>query len=215
MPVSSDVAFTPTVKTIQAQRGSRANYRRLEERGGWRVQIDADLAARLATADSFYLATTNKAGQPYIQHRGGPPGFLRVLDEHTLGFTDFKGNRQYITTGNLADNPQAFIFVMDYVNRRRVKIWGTARVTQDPAVIARLFPQAYTATPEQAILFTVTAWDTNCPQHIPQKLPAADVAEVVGALKARIVELEKALAAAGSANVEIHPAGAAGLKTRS
>ena len=118
---------------------------------------------------SFYLATASADGQPYVQHRGGPPGFLRVVDERTLGFADFKGNRQYITTGNLAENGKAFIFIMDYAQRRRVKLWGRARVVEaDAALLARLWPEGYEARPEQAILFEIEAWDTNCPQHIPQ-----------------------------------------------
>src|SRR5215510_8675324 len=162
---SSDVAFTPTVKAIQTERGSRDRYARMEEKGGWRAAVSSDLAAFLAEVRSFYLATANAEGQPYIQHRGGPPGFLRVLDENTLGFADFKGNRQYITTGNLADNPKAYIFVMDYGHRRRVKLWGRARVVEDgPALLARLWPEGYKARGEQAILFEIEAWDTNCPQ---------------------------------------------------
>jgi predicted pyridoxine 5'-phosphate oxidase superfamily flavin-nucleotide-binding protein len=108
-PTASDVAFSPAVKAVQARRGSRAHFARAEERGGWRTTITADLAGFLAEARSFYLATASADGQPYVQHRGGPPGFLRVLDERTLGFADFKGNRQYITTGNLAENPKAYI----------------------------------------------------------------------------------------------------------
>ena len=143
---SSDVAFTPAVKAIQARRGSRDHYAKAEERGGWRTTITPDLADFLAEARSFYLATANADGQPYIQHRGGPPGFLRVIDERTLGFADFKGNRQYITTGNLAENPKAYIFVMDYAQRRRVKLWGRARVVEDdPALLARLWPEGYKA----------------------------------------------------------------------
>ena len=161
---SSDVAFTPTVKAIQAERGSRSGYAKMEAKGGWRTAITSDLAAFLAEARSFYLATANAEGHPYIQHRGGPPGFLRVIDEHTLGFADFKGNRQYITTGNLAENPRAFIFVMDYAQRRRMKLWGRARVVEDDAaLLARLWPEGYEARPEQIILFEVEAWDTNCP----------------------------------------------------
>ena len=177
------------------RRGSRRGYARKEEKGGWPSTITEDLAAFLSGADSFYLATANAAGQPYIQHRGGPPGFLRVLDDKTLGFADFRGNRQYITTGNLSDNPQAFIFVMDYLNRRRVKIWGAARVVEaDAELIARLFPIGYDARPEQAILFTIAAWDVNCPQHIPRKVPAAAVAEALARYEARITELEAEIA---------------------
>jgi hypothetical protein len=131
-----------------------------------------------------------------VQHRGGPPGFLRVLDERTLAFADFKGNRQYITTGNLAENPRAYVFVMDYAHRRRVKLWGRARVVEDDgALLARLWPEGYAARPEQAIVFEVEAWDANCPQHIPQMFHADDVARTVMQLQTRINELEAELAA--------------------
>ncbi len=194
MNISSDIAFTPTVKALQAERGSRRSYARMEDKGGWATTVTADLAAFLGEADSFYLGTANRVGQPYIQHRGGPRGFLRVIDEKTLGFADYKGNRQYISTGNLADNPQAFIFVMDYVHRRRIKIWGAARVVTDAETIARLFPAGYGAKPEQAMLFTVAAWDINCPQHIPQKIPAEQVADALARHQARITELESEVA---------------------
>ena len=195
---SSDIAFTPRVKEIQAQRGSRAAYARQEQKGGWPTTVTPDLAATLAGTTSFYMATSAPDGQPYIQHRGGPKGFLRVIDETTLGFADFAGNRQYITTGNLADNPRAFLFLMDYVNRRRTKIWGTARVTDDPETIARLFPEGYDAKPEQAILVTIAAWSRNCPQHIPQMFPADEVMAAVDALTARIKALEAELATLSS-----------------
>jgi uncharacterized protein len=187
---SSDIAFTPSVKAVQERKGSRAAYRRVEERGGWRTKITPDLAAFLAERDSAYLATASEAGQPYIQHRGGPKGFIRVIDEETLAFADFSGNRQYITTGNLAENDRAYLFLMDYARRRRVKIWGRAKVVEDAETIAKLMPADYAARPEQAIVFTVEAWDTNCPQHIPQKFDGADVAAAVNKLQARIAELE-------------------------
>jgi uncharacterized protein len=193
---SSDVAFTPTVKALQEQRGSRNHYARMEANGGWRTAITPDLAGFLAEARSFYLATANAEGHPYIQHRGGPPGFVRVIDERTLGFADFKGNRQFITTGNLADNPRAFIFVMDYARRRRVKLWGRARVVgNDAALLAGLWPEGYQARPEQVILFDVEAWDTNCPQHIPQMFHAEDVGRTIAQFQARIRELEAEVAA--------------------
>jgi predicted pyridoxine 5'-phosphate oxidase superfamily flavin-nucleotide-binding protein len=192
MPTSTtDVAFSPAVKAVQTRRGSRDAYARLEAKGGWAAKIDADLAGFIAGMRSFYLATASKDGRPYIQHRGGPPGFLRVLDENTLGFADFAGNRQYISTGNLEENPYAMIFLMDYANRRRVKIWGTARVIDhDATLTASLFPDAYRARAEASVLFTVEAWDTNCPQHIPQMLFAEDVASTVDALKDHIRRLE-------------------------
>lgn len=192
MTSSTDIAFTPSVKREQELRGSREAYARVEAKGGWATSITPDVEAFIAEAQSFYLGTASGDGQPYIQHRGGPPGFLRVLDGgKTLAFADFAGNRQYITTGNLADNPRAFIFIMDYARRRRLKIWGRARVvTDDPDLVAKLFPEGYRARPEQAILFTVEAWDQNCPQHIPQMFHAGDVGAAIERLEDRIRALE-------------------------
>lgn len=188
---SSDIAFSSSVKAVQERRGSRADYAQMESKGGFASAVDQPLADFIAGARSFYLATVNRDGHPYIQHRGGPPGFLRVLDAKTLAFVDFSGNRQYITTGNLLDNPRAMMFLMDYANRRRVKIWGTARVVEnDPELIGRLFPAGYRARAEAAILFSIEAWDVNCPQHIPQMLFAEDVAETIRALGERIERLE-------------------------
>lgn len=196
MTLPSDIAFTDSVKAVQSARGSRAAY----ERNGFRSTITEDLVRFLAGIDTAYLATATAAGQPYAQHRGGPPGFIRAIDDHTLGFADFAGNRQYVTTGNLAENDRAFLFLMDYAHRRRIKLWGRARVSDDPAMIARLMPEGYRARPEQAILFEVSVWDVNCPQHIPQKLPAADVAGAIDHLNARIAELEAENAALKAAN---------------
>ena len=202
---SSDVAFTPAVKAVQARKGSRAAYADVEARGGWRTEIDDNLAAFLADANSLYFATASADGQPYIQHRGGPKGFVRVLDKNTLAFADYGGNRQYITQGNLSENPRAHIFLMDYAHRRRVKLWGEARVVDDdPALLESLMPRGYKARPEQVILFRISAWDTNCPQHIPQKFDAADVAAALAARDARIRELEAELAAAKAAAVSAH-----------
>ncbi len=188
---SSDVAFTASVKALQERRGSRKAYRRMEERGGWETRVTPELAAFLGERDSAYLATATSAGQPYIQHRGGPKGFIRVLDDKTLGFADFVGNRQYITTGNLAENNRAFLFLMDYAQRQRIKIWGKARVVENDAeLLGKLMPEGYDARPQQAILFTIEAWDVNCPQHIPQYFDAADVTAAVTKLERRISELE-------------------------
>ncbi|WP_027054081.1 pyridoxamine 5'-phosphate oxidase family protein [Mesorhizobium erdmanii] len=189
---TSDVAFTPTVKAIQARKGSRQSYARVEERGGWQGVITPDLAAFIALQTSVFLSTANSDGQPYIQHRGGPAGFLKVLDDKTIGFADFSGNRQFITQGNLTDNPQAFLFLIDYMLRQRIKIWGTARVVENDAeLMAKLMPRDYKARPEQVILFTVSAWDANCPQHIPQRFEAADVATALGERDRRIEQLEQ------------------------
>ena len=139
----------------------------MEQRGGWKDEITPELAAFVRERDTFFLATVNSAGQPYAQHRGGPPGFLKVLDDHTLGFADYGGNQQYISVGNLADNPKAFIFLMDFVNRRRIKIWGRAEVVEDDAdLLSRLTDSDYSGRPERAFVFRVEAWDSNCPQHI-------------------------------------------------
>jgi len=192
---TSDVAFTPTVKAIQARKGSRESYARVEQRGGWRATITPDLAAFIEAQTSVFLATANADGQPYIQHRGGPAGFLKVLDEHMIGFADFAGNRQFITQGNLEDNDQAFLFLIDYMMRQRIKIWGKARVVEnDPEQMARLMPENYKARPEQMILFTVSAWDANCPQHIPQRFEAADVAAALAERDRRIASLEREVA---------------------
>ncbi|MBB4369823.1 hypothetical protein GGD63_002616 [Bradyrhizobium sp. cir1] len=191
---ASDVAFSPAVKAIQARKGSREAYARSEQRG-WRTEVDENLEAFLADANSFYFATASADDQPYIQHRGGPKGFLKVLDKQALAFADYAGNQQFITQGNLSENPKAYIFVMDYAHRRRVKIWGEARVVEDDeALTTSLMPKGYRARPEQVILFKITAWDTNCPQHIPQKFDAGDVAAALAARDQRIAELEAEVA---------------------
>ena len=192
---SSDVAFTPRVKAIQARKGSRLAYAQQEEGGAWQTTITDDLRTFVESRTSIFLGTVNAEGQPYIQHRGGPSGFLRVLDDTTLGFVDFTGNRQFITSGNLQDNPKAFLFLIDYANRSRIKIWGTARVVEgDADLTARLMPANYRARAEQVILFSITAWDANCPQHIPLMFDAADVAWTLQKRGSRIASLETELA---------------------
>ncbi len=193
----SDVAFTPAVKRLQEVKGSRRGYSKMEEKGGWQDTITDDLARFISERDSFYLGTASADGQPYIQHRGGKPGFLKVLDEKTLAFADFRGNRQYITAGNLSENDKAYIFLMDYPNRRRIKIWGRARVTEDPELMARLTDADYEGVPEQAVVFEIAAWDVNCPQHITPRFSEAEVGEIVAPLKRRIEELESRLNGGG------------------
>lgn len=196
LPIPSDVAFTDTVKSIQVKRGSRAGYARMERAGGWATRITDDVAAFIGMQTSFFFATSNAANQPYIQHRGGPAGFLRVLGDTTLAFADYRGNKQYITTGNLAENPKVHLFLIDYEHRQRVKIWGEARVVDDdPALLASLMPAGYDARPEQVVIIDVTAWDANCPQHIPQRFEAKDVAALVESQQARIEALEEELRA--------------------
>ncbi len=188
---ASDVAFTDTVKSIQSRKGSRPAYARMETGGSWQSSITADLKAEIEAQTSVFLATANAEGQPYIQHRGGPAGFLRVLDEHTIAFVDFAGNRQYITQGNLQENPKAQLFLIDYARRRRIKVWGTARVVEgEETLLHRLMPKGYRARPEQVVLFTVIAWDVNCPQHIPQRFEAEDVEAAIRTRDERIAVLE-------------------------
>ena len=169
----SDIAFTPTVKAVQTRKGSRHGYARMEQAGSWESSITLELQEFISLQTSIYMATVNADGQPYIQHRGGPAGFLQVLDEHTLAFVDYAGNKQFITQGNLSENSKAHLFLMDYAHRQRIKIWGHAKVVEgDAELTAKLMPDGYQAKPEQGIVFTVAAWDANCPQHIPVRLDA-------------------------------------------
>ena len=188
---TSDIAFTPAVKSIQTRLGSRDSYHRMEEGRGWSSTITPDLAQFIGQRESFYLGTASADGQPYIQHRGGPPGFLRVLDETTLAFADFGGNRQYISVGNLSENDQVSLFLMDYPNRRRVKIWGRARVVEnDDTLMKEVADDAYAANPERAIVIKVDAWDVNCPQHITPRYSESEVEVRIDELHQRIAELE-------------------------
>jgi uncharacterized protein len=188
---SGDIVFSGTVKALQERKGSRAANRKLEEKGGWQSRLTPDVVKFIEAQTSVFFATVSAQGQPYIQHRGGPAGFLRALDDKTVGFADFRGNRQYITQGNLSDNPKAFLFLIDYATRRRIKFWGEARIVEDDAELtARLMPQGYKARPEQVVLFTVSAWDPNCSQHIPQRFEATNVAAALAERDERIAALE-------------------------
>jgi len=187
----SDIAFSASVKAEQEKRGSRLGYQRMADTKGWANTISDDLAQFIAQRDSFYLATSNADGQPYIQHRGGPKGFLKVLDDQRLAFADFSGNKQYITLGNLNDNDRAFIFLMDYAHQRRIKIWGRATfIEDDPALLASLADATYGGKPERVIIFHVAAWDVNCPQHIPKRHTEADLEGPIRELHDRIAQLE-------------------------
>jgi predicted pyridoxine 5'-phosphate oxidase superfamily flavin-nucleotide-binding protein len=193
---SSDIAFTPAVKGIQADKGSRSSYARMERSGSWETTVTPELEAFLADLDMFYLGTANAQGQPYIQYRGGSPGFLKKIDEKTVGVADFGGNRQYITLGNLSENPKAFIFLMDYARSQRIKLWGHARVVEgDPALLERLRDSSYLGKVERAILFEIEAWDVNCPQHIHKRFSQRQVAPIIERLQGRIAELEAKLKA--------------------
>ena len=192
---NADVGFTPAVKAEQEKRGSRADYSKMVENRDWSSTVNEALAGFIGERNSFYLATASKDGQPYIQHRGGPKGFLKIIDDRTLGFADFAGNRQYISLGNAAENDKAYIFLMDYANQRRIKIWGTLRVVEDdPDLLEKLHVPGYRARPERVFLFQITAWDVNCPQHIPQMYDLDTVQTATAKLAARVQELEAEVA---------------------
>lgn len=190
----SDVVFTPSVKALQEARGSRHAYARMEQGRGWQATLTDEIQGFIEAQTSLFMATANLDGQPYVQHRGGPAGFLHVLDARTLAFADFTGNRQFISTGNLQDNPKAQLFLIDYAQRQRVKIWGEARVEADAALVGRLMPAGYKAHAQQAIVFTVKAWDANCPQHIPQRIDVSQVEPAIAERDRRIAELEAEVA---------------------
>ena len=187
----SDIAFTPAVKRIQEAKGSRNSYVKRESMGGWNDQVTPQLESFIAERDSFYLATATADGQPYIQHRGGPPGFLKVLDERTVAFADYRGNRQYISIGNLSENDRAFVFLMDYADQTRIKIWGRAEVVEDDAtLLQQVSDPDYKATPQRVIILHVEAWDVNCNLHITRRFTEEQVEERIADLRARIDELE-------------------------
>jgi uncharacterized protein len=188
---TSDIAFSSSVKAIQEKFRSRSSYASMEQFGGWQSEVKPQLTQFLSTMDSFYLSTSNVSGQPYTQHRGGPKGFLKVIDNKTLAFADYSGNRQYITAGNLSENNKAFIFLMDYPSKTRIKIWGTAKVVEDDKeLLESLSDTSYKARLERVIVFTVEAWDANCRQHIQQRFTEEDIKSITDPLNSKIEELE-------------------------
>lgn len=192
----SDIVFTPSVKARQEAYGSRAGYAKFETTRGWESRVTLILADFIAEQTSIYMATANAQGQPYMQHRGGPRGFLHVLDDQTLAFADYAGNKQYITAGNLDENPKAQLFLMDYASAQRVKIWGEAKiVTGDNDLIARVSSPDYSAKAERVIVFTIKAWDANCHKHIPKLLKVGDVMPAIQERDKKIAALETQLKA--------------------
>jgi predicted pyridoxine 5'-phosphate oxidase superfamily flavin-nucleotide-binding protein len=190
MTNNADIVLTPAAQREQAARGSAKNYARKIE-AGFPDRLTPDLAGFISQLDTAFLATVSAEGAPYIQHRGGPKGFIKALDDKTLGFADYAGNKQYITISNLAGNDRAYLFLIDFANRQRIKLWGRARVIEnDPALMERLVDPGYRARPERAILFTIEAWDVNCSQHITERYTQDEVAGAVAGLRQRIVELE-------------------------
>ena len=190
MKYPSDIVFTPAVKKIQEKHKSRNSYSRMEKVGGWNTKITLELKEFLGTIDSFYLGTANNEGQPYIQHRGGSKGFLKAIDEQTLAFADFSGNKQYISIGNLSENNKATVFLMNYPSQTRIKIWGTAEVSDDAKILDLVNDNTYHAKIERAIVFKVNAWDVNCRQYIKQRFIAEDIENITKPLQEKIKQLE-------------------------
>jgi uncharacterized protein len=187
---NSSRVFTNAALKAQAERGSaKAHERRVAE--GFPDRITAELAKFIAEQDTAFLATATADGTPYLQHRGGPKGFIKVIDDRTIGFADYRGNRQYITLANLSENDRAFLFLLDPARRQRIKLWGRARVIEgDPALIERLFDKGYQGRPERAILFTIEAWDVNCSSHIVTRFTEAEIGDALAAVQSKIAELE-------------------------
>ncbi|MFT7617334.1 MAG: putative pyridoxine 5'-phosphate oxidase superfamily flavin-nucleotide-binding protein [Planctomycetota bacterium] len=191
----SDIAFTPAVKTVQEKRGSRGMIAKAEKKGAFDEIVTPALAEFVATQDMFFLGTANEDGQPYIQYKGGALGFLKVIDEKTLAWADFAGNRQYISEGNLVGNQKAFIFMIDFVTKRRFKLWGTAQVVEDdPELLESLTDAEYPGRVERAVVFTLDAWDANCPQHIHVRYPESEVAPMIEEMQTKIDDLQERLA---------------------
>jgi len=193
-PAPNDVMFSPAMRAVQERLGSRDMVARLEARGRWSAGISPDLAGFLATRDSFYLATASADGRPYLQHRGGAPGFVKIVGPSTLAFAEERGNRQYMSFGNLSENDRVALFFMDYPNRQRIKIWGRARVTEpgdaaDDAIWAALPDGA-----ERAMVIEIEAWDSNCPQYITPRFTEPEIAQAVAGLRARIADQDEEIA---------------------
>ena len=187
------IAFTDSVKEAQRHNGARANGERLENNPAARDALTPELVRYIGERDSFFMATASREGWPYVQHRGGPPGFLHIIDERTLAFADFAGNRQYLSVGNLAENDRVHLFLMDWAHARRLKIWGRAEVVETPELVASLMPADYEAKPERAIRIRIEAWDMNCNQHITPRFSERELAPGLDALAGRIALLEAKL----------------------
>ncbi len=197
MAHGSDIAFTDAVKAVQEQYGVRAFNDQVIANRPWGAEVTPELAKFIALRDSFYLGTASADGQPYLQHRGGARGFLKVIDPKTLAFADYPGNKQFISAGNLSENDRSFIFLIDYETRQRIKIWGRARFVEDDAdLLAKvLAPEEGRDRVTRAVTFTIQTWDVNCPQNIPQRFSEETVAQVVKKLTRRVADLEARLAA--------------------
>ena len=190
MTNNSDIVLPAAARLAQAERGSARVYEK-KIAAGYPDRVTPDLAGFIAELDTAFLATVSAEGAPYIQHRGGPKGFIKALDDKTLGFADFAGNKQYITISNLAGNDRAYLFLLDFANRQRIKLWGRARVVEnDEALIEKLFDHGYMARPERVILFAIEAWDVNCSQHITARMTVDEVEGLLGTVQERIAALQ-------------------------
>ena len=187
---NSSRVFTTAAQQAQAERGSAKAYeRRMAE--GFPDRVTPELAKFIAEQDTAFLATASADGAPYLQHRGGPKGFIKVIDDKTLGFVDYRGNRQYLSLANLSENDRAFLFLLDPARRQRIKLWGRARVVEnDPALVERLSDEGYKARPERVILFTIEAWDVNCSSHIVTRFTEAEVEQAFAAVQEKISDLQ-------------------------
>jgi predicted pyridoxine 5'-phosphate oxidase superfamily flavin-nucleotide-binding protein len=202
MTNNSELVFPPAVRRAQAERGTAQLYAKKVEHG-FPSTVTPEFAAFIAEQDTAFLATASADGAPYIQHRGGPKGFIKVIDERTLGFADYRGNKQFITLGNLSENDRAYLFLLDFSRRQRIKLWGRARVVEnDDALTAELFDHGYKAKPERVILFTVQAWDVNCSQHITARMTVPEVEGLLGTVQERIAALQAENAALRAALAE-------------
>lgn len=195
----TEVAFTDAVKAMQIRYGSRQAYSKFDHAENRRDSLNEQEIVFLSERDSFYMASIGENGWPYVQHRGGPKGFLKVLDEKTIGFADFRGNRQYISVGNLSVDNRVSLFFMDYANRQRLKLWARAslvREDEDAALIAHLADPDYEAKVERGIIMTIEALDWNCPQHIAQRYTKAEVDSLINPLLDEIHRLKAQLPSA-------------------
>lgn len=194
----AQLMFTPTVKAIQERQGSRASYARLESPDApGNDRLGAAEHDFIAARDSLYMATVSETGWPYVQHRGGPPGFIKVLDDRTIGIADYRGNRQYVSVGNLQVDDRVSLFLMDYPNRRRLKLLGHARTVDaqaEPDLVQRLQDPGYKARIERGLVITIEGFDWNCPQHITPRFTQAELTEAVQPLLDRLHAAEAELA---------------------
>ncbi len=197
----AEIAFTDTVRRIQEAQGSRRSYARFDGDAAINATLGPNEAGFIAARDSFYMASVGETGWPYVQHRGGPIGFVRVLDERTLGFADFRGNRQYVSVGNLTHDARVALIFMDYANQTRLKLLGRVKLVglDDTQILSRLTSLDYRARVERGFVVDVAGYDWNCPQHITPRYTLPEIEAANAGLRQRIAELEAELGEGGAA----------------